>query len=35
MDNRTLTMARRFTLPQGDITIAPYGNGHINDTYCV
>ena len=35
MDNRTLTMSRRFTLPQGDITIAPYGNGHINDTYCV
>ena len=35
MESKTITMARRFALPQGDITAEPYGNGHINDTLCV
>lgn len=26
---------RRFTVPETAVTIAPYGNGHINDTYLV
>ena len=35
MDSKTITMARRFALEQGKISLAPYGNGHINDTLCV
>ena len=35
MKSKTINMARRFALPQGEITAAPYGNGHINDTLCV
>ena len=35
MESKTIEMARRFALPQGDITAEPYGNGHINDTLCV
>ena len=35
MESKTINMARRFALPQGEITTAPYGNGHINDTLCV
>ncbi len=35
MESKTIRMARRFALPQGDITAGPYGNGHINDTLCV
>ena len=35
MESKTIKMARRFALPQGDVTLAPYGNGHINDTLCV
>ena len=35
MESKTINMARRFALPQGEITAAPYGNGHINDTLCV
>ena len=35
MDSKTITMARRFALEQGEISLAPYGNGHINDTLCV
>ena len=35
MESKTIEMARRFALPQGEITAEPYGNGHINDTLCV
>ena len=35
MEKRTYEVAARFQLVQGPMTIAPYGNGHINDTYCV
>ncbi|MCI6374261.1 MAG: aminoglycoside phosphotransferase family protein [Clostridiales bacterium] len=35
MERKTIEMARRFALPQGEITAEPYGNGHINDTLCV
>ena len=35
MESKTIEMARRFALPQGDVTAEPYGNGHINDTHCV
>ena len=35
MESKAITMARHFKLPKGDITLAPYGNGHINDTLCV
>ena len=35
MESKTINMARRFALPQGEITAVPYGNGHINDTLCV
>lgn len=30
-----LSLAARFDIPQGEITAAPYGNGHINDTFLV
>lgn len=35
MEQKMLEIARRFALPQGDLRIEPYGNGHINDTYRV
>ena len=35
MEKRTYAVASRFLLAQGETTIAPYGNGHINDTFCV
>lgn len=34
MDN-ILSIARQFSLPEGELQIAAYGNGHINETYCV
>lgn len=34
MNNKILSIVRRFEIPEGEITLAPYGNGHINDTYC-
>ena len=33
--NKLHTIASHFTLPEGETTITPYGNGHINDTFCV
>lgn len=27
--------ASHFSIAQGEKTIAPYGNGHINDTFCI
>ncbi len=36
MDNKILhDVIAQFTLPEGEYTVAPYGNGHINVTYCV
>ena len=35
MDKRTYEVASHFQLKQGPMSIAPYGNGHINDTFCV
>ena len=35
MEKRTYAVAARFQLVQGPMTIAPYGNGHINDTFCI
>ncbi len=32
---KILELARRFDIPQGEMTAAPFGNGHINDTYRV
>ena len=36
MENKILhDVIAQFTLPEGEYTVAPYGNGHINVTYCV
>lgn len=36
MKNKILhDVISQFTLPEGEYTVAPYGNGHINVTYCV
>ncbi|MBQ2991210.1 MAG: aminoglycoside phosphotransferase family protein [Clostridia bacterium] len=35
MEKRTFEVASRFLLKQGAMSIAPYGNGHINDTFCI
>lgn len=35
MNDKILSIARRFSLPEGELHIAAYGNGHINETYCV
>ena len=32
---KIFSAASQFTLVKGDMTIAPYGNGHINDTFCI
>lgn len=34
MDSNILSIVRQFTIPEGEISAKPYGNGHINDTYC-
>lgn len=35
MHERACEAASHFLLAQGDRRIEPYGNGHINDTFCV
>ena len=35
MDSKKLDIARRFDIPEGEISAESYGNGHINDTLCV
>ena len=35
MEKRTYEAASHFQLVPGPQNIAPYGNGHINDTFCV
>ena len=35
MDSKKLDIARRFDVPEGEISTESYGNGHINDTLCV
>ena len=35
MDSKKLDIARRFDVPEGEISAEPYGNGHLNDTLCV
>lgn len=35
MKETVLDIAGRFILPHGELQVCPYGNGHINDTYCV
>ena len=35
MFEKAYEAASHFLLAQGETQIAPYGNGHINDTYCV
>ena len=35
MEKKTCEAASHFLLAEGPRTIAPYGNGHINDTFCV
>ena len=35
MYERAYEVASHFLLAQGEKHIAPYGNGHINDTFCV
>ena len=35
MNEKILNIAHRFAIPEGETTAAPYGNGHINDTFCV
>ncbi|MBQ7825079.1 MAG: aminoglycoside phosphotransferase family protein [Clostridia bacterium] len=35
MEKRTYEVAAKFQLAQGPMTIAPYGNGHINHTFCI
>ena len=35
MDSKKLDIARRFDIPEGEISTESYGNGHINDTLCV
>ena len=32
---KIFSAASQFTLVKGDMTISPYGNGHINDTFCI
>ena len=32
---KIFSAASHFLLVQGEMTIAPYGNGHINDTFCI
>ena len=32
---KIFSAASHFLLVQGETTIAPYGNGHINDTFCI
>ena len=35
MNEKIRKIIAQFTLPEGEIEAAPYGNGHINDTLCV
>ena len=35
MKNRVNQVASHFMIEQGEQSIAPYGNGHINDTFCI
>ena len=35
MEKRTYEVAAHFQLRQGEMSIAPYGNGHINHTFCI
>lgn len=35
MNSNILGIVRQFAIPEGEISAKPYGNGHINDTYCV
>ena len=35
MEKKSREAASHFLLAEGPRTIAPYGNGHINDTFCV
>ena len=35
MEKRTYEVAAKFQLAQGPMTIAPYGNGHLNHTFCI
>jgi len=35
MDQRVKDIIGQFIIEKGDVTAAPYGNGHINDTMCV
>ena len=35
MEQKTYEAASHFCLAQGSMRIAPYGNGHINDTFCI
>jgi len=35
MEKKIYEVASHFLFEQGATTIAPYGNGHINDTFCV
>ena len=35
MEKRAYEAAAHFRIEKGTVTAAPYGNGHINDTFCV
>ena len=35
MYERAYEVASHFLFEKGETHIAPYGNGHINDTFCV
>ena len=35
MERELLQVVRAFELPEGEIRIEPFGNGHINRTYAV
>ena len=35
MEKKAYQAASHFQLKQGEMSIAPYGNGHINDTFCI
>jgi len=35
MEKKVYEVASQFQLASGAMSIAPYGNGHINDTFCV
>jgi len=35
MEKKVYEVASHFLFKQGEMVIAPYGNGHINDTFCV